>query len=433
MAILWRRNILKISKAILTLIFGGPIFFFLLIYCLLLDLKYRINALYFSPKNSLPSIHPQQIVFVTYAPWRGIFTRHLHITQKLSNYYNVLYCQLISISTLICHPSSVKALGYQSISPKINYQGILILPWDGRVKIISSINKFIILSIMRSKLKALHFSSFILWIWEPHRHYLIGELGERYAIYDIVDEYSELLGPSEVIQKLENKILDKVDLIFTGTDALFQTRRKMHPNIFFLPGGVDYQLFAKANFQNMSTEIKHIKELINQPIIGFYGMLDDRIDVELLEALAAKHPEWNLLLIGPQEADFSPLKKFTNVHFLGKKEYTELPGLLHDFDVAIIPYKLNKLTQHINPNKMLELLAAEKPVVSTYLPDVEKLYGDIAYIGKNKDEFIRKIEYVLKHKDKERIEKGRILAQKNSWEVTIKKINSLIESKVKGG
>jgi glycosyltransferase involved in cell wall biosynthesis len=426
MAILWCRNILKVSKTILTIIFGGPLFFFLLLYCLLLRLKCGIKVLYFSPKKPLPSIQPQQIVFVTYAPWRGIFTRHLHISRKLSNYYNVLYCQLISISTLICHPGIVKELRHKRISPKISYLGILILPWDGRMKIISSINKFLILSIIKSKLTELHYSSFILWIWEPHRHYLIGELGERYAVYDIVDEYSELLGPSATVHNLENKILDKVDLVFTGTYALFQARKKAHTNIFFLPGGVDYELFAKVDFQKIPAEIKDIN---NQPIIGFYGMLDGRIDIELLQTMAVEHPEWNLLLIGPQEADFSPLKKLTNVHFLGKKEYTELPGLLHNFDVAIIPYKLNKLTQHINPNKMLELLAAGKPVVSTYLPDVEKLYADIVYIGKNKDEFVRKIEYVLKHKDKERIEKGRIFAQKNSWEVTIKKINSLIEKK----
>lgn len=426
MEFLFTKNKLNVLKRGLIFLLGGPIFFLLLIYCTLLSCRYLFCRLLLSSRKPIASSFPRQIVFVTYAPWRGVFDRHLQISHKLSRSYPVLYCQLISISTLICHPGSFNELGYRSISERINYLGILILPLDGRVKILSRFNRFIISIFIKDVLSQIHFDDFVLWLWEPHRHYLIGELGERFSIYDVIDEYSELLGPADVILEQEKEMFAKVDLVFCGTDSLFQARKDKHSHIYFIPGGVDYQLFANVDTNKMP---KELKDIIKHPLIGFYGMLDQRVDVELLKALATEHPEWNILLIGPEKADFSSLKNSPNIHFLGKKDYEQLPYYLHNFDVAIIPYKINKLTRYINPNKMLELFAGGKPVVSTPILDVEKFYDDIAYIGRDKKRFIKGVEQALKQKDSNRIEKGRGIARENSWEAIIERIDSLIKER----
>jgi glycosyltransferase involved in cell wall biosynthesis len=409
----------KILKPILTCLFIIPIGLMLIGYGLFLSLIDLIANPASRRKNSSP---PSEIVFVTYAPFRGLFTRHLQIATKLSSSFSVIYCDLISISTLLVSPKLIGELGFSRIAPKLYRLAALILPFDGRFAPFTAINRFLLTSYLKGAIRRSGFSHFALFLWEPTREYLAGKLGEALSIYDIVDEYSELLGSAEKILAAEARLFKKTDLVLSGTYSLFLSRKKLHRNIHFIPCGVDYELFSSPP-PSPPVELADIP----RPIIGYYGMLDDRIDVDLLRFIGEKYRKWSFVMIGPVRTSFSSVSKLENFYFLGKKDYRLLPGYLGSFDVAIIPYLLNRLTEHINPNKMLEILAAGKPVVTADIPDIKRFYSDIAFVSKGYEEFAGNLKRALSDKrTEERINRGKKMAEENSWDKTANRIKELI-------
>ncbi|HWE48389.1 MAG TPA: glycosyltransferase [Bryobacteraceae bacterium] len=214
-------------------------------------------------------------------------------------------------------------------------------------------------------------------------------------VYDCMDELSLFHGAPSNIRRLEEQLLRMADVVFTGGISLFEAKRKFHPRVYPFPSGVDVQHFLQA---------RHLPDgfaehgRIGSPRLGYAGVIDERIDLPLLEGIARQRPEWQLVMIGPV-VKISPdsLPRLPNIHWLGMKNYSELPRYFAGWDVGIMPFALNDSTRFISPTKTPEYLAAGLPVVSTPIRDVVRSYGELglARIAHSPEEFIAMAEQAL--------------------------------------
>jgi UDP-galactopyranose mutase len=213
-----------------------------------------------------------------------------------------------------------------------------------------------------------------LWFYTPMALTLAVNIEPALVVYDCMDELSAFRGaPPELVAR-EHELLKRADLVFTGGQSLFEAKRDQHPAIRAFPSSVDAQHFASARV--LSQEPPDQRSISGERL-GFFGVIDERMDLELLAALARARPNYQLVMIGPvvkiSEAD---LPRADNIHYLGPKTYAELPAYIAGWKVALMPFALNESTRFISPTKTLEYMAAGKPIVSTAIRDVVLPYGE---------------------------------------------------------
>ena len=206
------------------------------------------------------------------------------------------------------------------------------------------------------------------------------------AVYDVMDELANFKGAPADIKAREQAMFDHADVVFTGGPSLYEARMDRHANIHCFPSGVEASHFATAR---LISELPSDLTSLPRPIVGFYGVIDERLDLELLDGVAERRPDWSIVLIGPVvKIDESDLPVRPNLYYLGKRDYSELPAYLAGFDVAILPFAINEATRFISPTKTLEYLAGGAPIVSTPIVDVVSLYGDVVAIADDADAFV---------------------------------------------
>ncbi|HET6521690.1 MAG TPA: glycosyltransferase [Geminicoccaceae bacterium] len=218
----------------------------------------------------------------------------------------------------------------------------------------------------------------VLWYYTPMSLRFSDHLRASLVVYDCMDELSAFMGaPPEMIER-ERALLDRADLVFTGGVSLFEVKRHLHPSVHAFPSSVDVAHFAQARTSLAEPEDQ---AGIPRPRLGFYGVVDERLDIELVDTVAAMRPDWQLVMVGPVvKIDPAALPQRPNVHYLGPKLYDELPLYLAGWDVALLPFALNESTRFISPTKTPEYLAAGRPVVSTPITDVVRTYGDTGLV-----------------------------------------------------
>ncbi len=258
----------------------------------------------------------------------------------------------------------------------------------------------------------------LVWFYTPLALPLAAEVGPVATIYDCMDELSAFLGaPPELIQT-EEQLLQRADVVFTGGPSLFRAKQNRHPSVHCFPSSVDSKHFATSKTAAEPTD----QASFPHPRLGFYGVIDERMDLGILDALATSHPEWQIVMVGPiVKIDPSTLPKRPNLHFLGQRSYDTLPNYLAGWDVCLLPFAQNEATKFISPTKTLEYMAAEKPIVSTPITDVADPYGHIVYLGASPAEFVAACEKALASSDLEhgeRVEKMRDILSKTSWDST---------------
>ena len=219
----------------------------------------------------------------------------------------------------------------------------------------------------------------VVWYYTPMMLSFSRPLAERAAavVYDCMDELSNFKFAPERLRDLERDLVGLADVVFTGGYSLYEAKRGWHVNIHPFPSSVDRQHFAAARNLTAADQPADQKD-IPSPRLGFYGVIDERMDLELVAALADTHPEWSLVMVGPVvKIDPADLPRRDNIHYLGGKTYPELPVYLSGWDVALMPFAINESTRFISPTKTPEYLAGGKPVVSTAIIDVRRHYGDL--------------------------------------------------------
>jgi glycosyltransferase involved in cell wall biosynthesis len=247
-------------------------------------------------------------------------------------------------------------------------------------------------------------------------------------LYDCMDEFSGFPwapNTSKVLESERNLIESSVNI--AASRILYEKISRINPNCAYVPNGADFEHFHRATkITERPTETKHLRN----PIIGFIGAIYDWIDIDLICELAELHQDYSILIVGPVKFGLEKLEKHSNIVMVGSKKYDILPQYLSCMDVCLIPFKINKLTLASNPIKMYEYLAAGKPVVSTALPEVCNNASEFVYVGKNREDFIRKVEEAVeepKKPDYEAIVAGRVrFAQDNSWEKRVDVFEKLL-------
>ena len=236
---------------------------------------------------------------------------------------------------------------------------------------------------------------FVLWYYTPMALKFTDQLAPSAVVYDCMDELSAFAGAPPELTELERELFRRADVVFTGGHSLFQAKRAAHQNVHAFPSSVDVPHFARAR---RVVPDPRDQAAITRPRLGYFGVIDERIDYELLRAIAAARPEWQIVLVGPTaKVDPADLPAGPNLHYLGPKSYADLPDYIAGWDVALLPFARNEATRYISPTKTPEYLAAGKPVVSTSITDVVRPYGDLglARIADSPDAFIAAVDEAL--------------------------------------
>ena len=232
-------------------------------------------------------------------------------------------------------------------------------------------------------------SQLIAWYYTPMALAFSSHLQPDVTIYDCMDELSAFQGaPPEMLEQ-EQKLFARADAVFAGGRSLFEAKSRQHSNVHLFPSSIDRKHFSGERAGH-PLEDPVDQRRIAHPRIGFFGVLDERLDRELLREVAACEPSWQLVLIGPVvKIREDELPRAANLHYLGQKPYAELPAYLAHWDVAMLPFAQNASTKFISPTKTPEYLAAGKPVVSTPIRDVVEPYGrlGLARIAENAKSF----------------------------------------------
>jgi glycosyltransferase involved in cell wall biosynthesis len=272
------------------------------------------------------------------------------------------------------------------------------------------------LQVMRA-MRKLGFRRAINWVFNPPAAVVAGELGEEQLIYQCVDEYGAFSGVSgRAMAEFEEKLLRMADLAIVSADRLLQSKSKINPHTVLVRHGVDFTHFSRA----LDPETKVPDEIASlpRPVIGFFGLVADWVDVDLMAEVAKHFAHGSLVILGKVTTDVSMLEALPNVHLLGRKPYESLPAYCKGFDVALNPFRVNELTLNANPLKVREYLAAGLPVVSTPIPEVEVL--GLCRIADGPRETVREIEAALRDPGPSRARSEAIRPE--SWEARLDEI-----------
>jgi UDP-galactopyranose mutase len=271
-------------------------------------------------------------------------------------------------------------------------------------------------------------NDYALWLYTPMAlPFAQQSLQPRAVIYDCMDELAAFKGAPPALLEREAALLRWADLVFTGGPSIYRAKQDKHPRVYCFPSSVDAAHFRQA----LTGAEADDQQALPHPRLGFYGVIDERMDLDLLVALADAHPDWHLVLVGPVvKIDPAALPERPNIHYLGQRAYEALPGYLAGWDVCLLPFARNEATRFISPTKTLEYMAAEKPIVSTPIADVAEPYGEIVYLGATPAEFIAACERALAANESERqarIAAMREVLSRTSWDATAREMNHLID------
>jgi UDP-galactopyranose mutase len=269
------------------------------------------------------------------------------------------------------------------------------------------------------------------WLYTPMALPLLEQFQPQAVIYDCMDELAGFLGASPQLAEREKRLFEIADVVFTGGRSLYRAKKDRHHNIHCFPSSVDTEHFARGVVEQQEPPDQ---AGLTRPRLGYYGVIDERIDLQLLDSLAQAHPEWEIVLVGPVvKIDPASLPRRPNLHYLGQRDYTALPGYLKGWDVCLLPFALNAATRFISPTKTLEYMAAGRLIVSTPITDVAEPYGRIVYLGDSHEEFVRGCEAALRAGESERqnrIEAGWEVVSQTSWDRTASAIDDLVEKAI---
>ena len=351
--------------------------------------------------------------------WKFVYQRPQHLMTRFANESNVFYFE-----EHLFHNYDDDYL-VQSISENLK----VIVPHlnredtsDYTLRIKAIIDKFI----GDEKIK-----NYISWFYTPIYFFYTDHLRPVITVYDCMDELSAFKFAPPELKIAEQNLLNKADVVFTGGYSLYKAKKHLHGNIHAFPSSIDKKHFEKA--RTLKDEPGDQKN-IPHPRLGFYGVIDERFDIELIKSVADAKPQWQFILIGPViKINHDSLPKNDNIHYLGGRNYDQLPEYLSGWDIALIPFAINESTKYISPTKTPEYLAAGKPVISTAIEDVIHPYEDekLVHIIHSPEEFISAASKELNNNSREKwLKKTDAFLAGISWDKTWNDMQQIIISAI---
>ena len=346
--------------------------------------------------------------------WNFVYQRPQHLLTRFSKQYQVFYFE----------------------EPKIGESDRYIVNLQDGVYIVeltvtqhTDTTNERIRNLIQQLLREYNIENYISWYYTPMALQFTDHLNPEVLIYDSMDELSAFrFAPPQLLQ-LEAELFKQADVVFTGGNSLYQAKKNRHHNIHAMPSSIDKSHFKTArNFQHDPED----QLSIGFPRLGFFGVVDERFDIELLREVSARRPNWQFIIIGPVvKINPQDLPTASNIHYLGSKTYSELPLYIANWDIALILFALNESTEFISPTKTPEYLAAGRPVISTPIKDVVNPYGNeaLVQIVDNAESFVSAAENILADTEKEHWLRAvdHFLADE-SWDHTFSKMNALINN-----
>ena len=369
--------------------------------------------------------------------WDGDPTSKTHLMRILARRNRILWVNSIGMRRPTTSQADLRRIvgklrrtfqGCIEVEPNLLVANPLVLPLPG-VAAADTLNTYVLSVWLRRLCRHHGLDRPVLWTFLPNVHRLVGHLNERMVIYHCVDEYSAFSNvPRDALIQMERQLLRHADIVFASSSQLADERRTLNPNTYFVPHGVDVPHFARAI--DPSTIVPAEIRGLPRPIIGFFGLLADWVDLSLIRELALARPAWSFVLVGRAATDLTPIRALRNVHLLGQQSYSHLPAYCRGFDVGIIPFKKNALTLRANPLKLREYLAAGLSVVATPLPEVAR-YQHLVHLADGLDEFIREIEAALRDRSDAAAQERIQAMREESWEARVAQLAAAIAANPK--
>ena len=285
--------------------------------------------------------------------------------------------------------------------------------------------------LLTSALDRYNIRSLTSWYYTPMAMEFAGDLEALLTVYDCMDELSAFAGAPPSMRRNEDALFRKADLVFTGGARLYHAKKQQHAAVHLFPSSIDAGHFSSARISRVEPEDqKHIP----QPRLGYAGVIDERMDIELLRQAAEARPNWHFVMVGPvAKIDPATLPTAPNIHYLGLKDYDELPGYFSGWSIGMLPFAMNESTKFISPTKTPEYLAAGLRIVSTSIQDVITPYGELglAAIVKDAQEFVGSVEALLAEgATGDFLDAADALLAKSSWDETWTAMNTLMDQRL---
>jgi glycosyltransferase involved in cell wall biosynthesis len=263
------------------------------------------------------------------------------------------------------------------------------------------------------------------WFYTPMAYPLASGLASRGIVYDCMDELSQFRSAPRQLLQRETALLKAADLVFTGGPSLYRAKRDRHPDVHCFSSSVDAAHFASADADHP------LQAHLARPRLGWAGVIDERVNLDLIAAVAQARPQWQLVMVGPiVKIDPATLPRRPNIHWLGQQAYEDLPSFISHWDVCTLPFALNEATRFISPTKILEYMACGRPSVSTSIRDVVDPYGHLVPIADEPDAFVDACESILVRTPHEQFMHAKALAEVvagTSWDRTAGAMAELIQ------
>jgi len=383
---------------------------------------------------------PIGLVYFAVNRWDSIVQREQLLMMGLSKTYRILFIDPpLSFLTILSGRIQGKKWGFKSSLQRINerllvYTPPAFPPFSQYFQWINSFHTSLLVLLTKRLLKKLSFKDFILGIARPFLSPVIKKLHPILSYYDCPDEYREFPGlraDKGLLGRSEEDLLKSVDLVFCSSKWLREDKSHFNKNCFLIPNGVDIeQFFSKRSDAEVPADMERIKK----PILGYVGTIGEWLDFNALIDLARARPDWSIVIIGPSTSKrfSSIMNSAPNIHWLGEKEYKEVPQYLRVFDLCLIPFKEDKFTKMIYPTKLHQYFAAGKPVVSSYLPDLQPFISCVEFYSNVKD-METKIEKSLNEDSEKKALERRKIASENTWDQRVESMVQIFNSFLRGG
>jgi glycosyltransferase involved in cell wall biosynthesis len=364
------------------------------------------------------------IIVQSHLRWDFVWQRPQQLLSRLSHRHRVLFIE----EPVFLDDVGTARLDLSLPMPRV-HRAVPVLPASLRDRYDESIA--LVRDLVRAQMAADGalaglFERAIQWFYTPMpAPAMIGAFDERAVVYDCMDELSKFrFAPTALVDR-ERLLIASADVVFTGGYKLSVSKAKHHDNVHFFGCGVDVAHFARARAADL--EVPSEIASLSGRVMGYYGVIDERIDYELLGRLAAAYPNDALVMVGPVvKVDPRELPRAPNIHWLGQRSYEQLPAHVKGFDVCLMPFALNEATEYINPTKTLEYMAAGKPIVSTAVSDVKHHFVPVVAVGNTHDEFITLVGRALEAPDAELIAQGLDEARNNTWDVVVSRMDRIM-------
>ncbi|HEX6783223.1 MAG TPA: glycosyltransferase family 1 protein [Sphingomicrobium sp.] len=370
---------------------------------------------------SAPESEPATLLCFSHLRWNFVFQRPQHLMSRFAREMNVIFWE--EPVDIAAHETAYLQVREASDAENVRIvvphlpQG---MPEDAREAALMRLLDAHVASIR---------GPLIAWYYTPMMLPFSRHLETDVTVFDAMDELSKFKFAPTKLLELEQEVIDRADVVFTGGSSLYEAKKDRHDNIHCFPSSVDRVHFFKARARQFDPADQ---EDLPKPRLGFYGVIDERFDIELLDRIAELRPNWSFVMVGPVvKISEEDLPRRPNIHYLGGKTYDQLPGYLSGWDVALMPFAMNESTQFISPTKTPEYLAGGKPVVSTPIKDVVRHYGQLegVKIASTPEEFVAACDEALElshHPESGWLAEADLMLSATSWDTTQARMAGLI-------